>query len=180
MTEICCGQSRPPLRLDFVTMAVVELGTVRGTGVGGGGGERDEDALFRALRRGGGRGGVQVLPLEECFVQYVCRCALCEARNCTFCCCRLQTRQVRQLFGDGGGFCSSVSVASIWLFSFSSKVRLLSRCHWTKPSTGATICPGFVFGWVTVRLKISIFSFFSSFSYSLCEPVWPSDKALCW
>ena len=45
MTEICCGQSRPPLRLDFVTMAVVELGTVRGTGVGGGGGEREMKML---------------------------------------------------------------------------------------------------------------------------------------
>ena len=139
MTDICCGQSRPPLRLDFVTMAVVELGRVAGgrewVGV-----RRDEDAFFRALRRGGGggwgwgggwrvRGGMQVLPLEKCCVQYVCRCALCEARNCTFCCCRPHTRQVRQIFGDGGGFCSSVSVAPILLFSFSSKVRRLSRRH---------------------------------------------------
>ena len=65
-------------------------------------------------------------------------------------------------------------------FRFPAKSRLLCRRHWTKPSSGATIGPGFVFGWVNVRLKISVFSsFFLSFSSSPCEPVWPSGKALC-
>ena len=80
-----------PSVLTLSQWPLLSWGRWQGDGSGGGGG-RDEDAFFRALRRGGG-GGMQMLPLEECCVQYVCRCALCEARNCTFCCCRLQTRQ---------------------------------------------------------------------------------------